>query len=40
MEMTQVQNWYADAKPENISPVLVSQFLALLNNPPHEYIAA
>ncbi|MEJ5072620.1 lipoyl(octanoyl) transferase LipB [Enterobacter ludwigii] len=40
MEMTQVQNWYADAKSENISPVLVSQFLALLNNPPHEYIAA
>jgi lipoyl(octanoyl) transferase len=40
MEMTQVQNWYADARPENISPVLVSQFLALLNNPPHEYIAA
>ncbi|XUA18138.1 lipoyl(octanoyl) transferase LipB [Citrobacter sp. OP27] len=40
MEMTQVQNWYADAKPENISPVLISQFLALLNNPPHEYIAA
>jgi lipoyl(octanoyl) transferase len=40
MEMTQVRNWYADAKPENISPVLVSQFLALLNNPPHEYIAA
>jgi len=40
MEMTQMQYWHADAKPENISPVLVSQFLALLNNPPHEYIAA
>nr|WP_159464330.1 lipoyl(octanoyl) transferase LipB [Scandinavium goeteborgense] len=40
MEMTQMQHWYAEAKPENISPVLVSQFLALLNNPPHKYIAA
>ncbi|QKN82784.1 lipoyl(octanoyl) transferase LipB [Scandinavium goeteborgense] len=40
MEMTQMQQWYAEAKPENISPVLVSQFLALLNNPPHKYIAA
>ncbi|MCS2150549.1 lipoyl(octanoyl) transferase LipB [Scandinavium manionii] len=40
MEMTQMQQWYAEAKPENISPVLVSKFLALLNNPPHKYIAA
>ena len=40
MEMTQMQHWHAEAKPENISPVLISQFLALLNNPPHEYIAA
>jgi lipoyl(octanoyl) transferase len=40
MEMAQIQDWYSDAKTENISPVLVSQFLALLNNPPHEYIVA
>jgi lipoyl(octanoyl) transferase len=40
MEMTQMQNWLHDAKVENISPILVSHFLALLNNPPHEYIAA
>lgn len=38
MEMTQVQQWKADATPDNISPLLVSHFLALLNNPPHEYI--
>lgn len=40
MEMTQMQQWQPDAKPENIAPVLVKQFLALLNNPPHEYITA
>ncbi|MRS13992.1 lipoyl(octanoyl) transferase LipB [Enterobacteriaceae bacterium RIT691] len=40
MEMTQMQCWAAEAKPENISPVLVANFLALLNNPPHKYIAA
>ena len=40
MEMAQVSQWDSAAKPENISPILVSQFLALLNNPPHEYIAA
>ncbi|MDX6038999.1 lipoyl(octanoyl) transferase LipB [Scandinavium lactucae] len=40
MEMTQMQHWVSDAQPENISPVLVSHFLALLNNPPHEYITA
>lgn len=38
MEMTQMQSWLPDAKTTNISPVLVSHFLALLNNPPHEYI--
>ena len=40
MEMAQVSQWVNDAKPENISPRLVSHFLALLNNPPHEYINA
>jgi lipoyl(octanoyl) transferase len=40
MEMAQVSQWDSAAKPENISLILVSQFLALLNNPPHEYIAA
>lgn len=38
MEMTQISHWASDAKPENISPILMAQFLALLNNPPHEYI--
>jgi len=40
MEMTQMQHWVPDAQPENISPLLVSHFLALLNNPPHKYITA
>ena len=40
MEMTQMQHWVADAAPENIAPVLVRHFLALLNNPPHKYITA
>ena len=39
MEMAQVSQWVADAKPDNISVILVSQFLALLNNPPHKYIS-
>jgi lipoyl(octanoyl) transferase len=38
MEMTQLQQWRPEATVENIAPVLVSHFLALLNNPPHEYI--
>ncbi len=40
MEMAQVSQWDLAATPETISPILVSQFLALLNNPPHEYITA
>ncbi|MFP2238107.1 lipoyl(octanoyl) transferase LipB [Pseudescherichia vulneris] len=40
MEMTQMQHWVPDVQPENISPLLVSHFLALLNNPPHKYITA
>lgn len=38
MEMTQMREWIKDASTDSISPVLVSHFLALLNNPPHEYI--
>ena len=40
MEMTQMRQWVATAKPENIRPVLLKKFLALLNNPDYEYIAA
>lgn len=40
MEMTQMQHWVTEAKTVNIAPVLVRHFLALLNNPPHEYITA
>ncbi len=38
MEMAQVSGWVADATPDSVSPVLVEQFLALLNNPQHKYI--
>ncbi|WP_414163132.1 lipoyl(octanoyl) transferase LipB [Superficieibacter sp. BNK-5] len=38
MEMAQVSEWVNDASPDSISPVLVEHFLALLNNPGHEYI--
>ena len=40
MEMTQMRQWVDTATPENIRPVLLKKFLALLNNPDHEYIAA
>ncbi|HFK5795691.1 TPA: lipoyl(octanoyl) transferase LipB [Enterobacter asburiae] len=40
MEMTQMRQWVETATPENIRPVLVKNVLALLNNPPHEYIPA
>ena len=40
MEMTQMRQWVATATPENIRPVLLKNFLALLNNPDYEYIAA
>lgn len=40
MEMTQMRQWVATATPENIRPVLLKMFLALLNNPDYEYIAA
>ncbi len=40
MEMTQMRQWADTATPENIRPVLLKNVLALLNNPPHEYIPA
>lgn len=40
MEMTQMSQWVATATPDIIRPVLLKKFLALLNNPPHEYIPA
>ncbi|MNR11166.1 Octanoyltransferase [compost metagenome] len=40
MEMTQMRQWVEKATPDIIRPSLVSHLLALLNNPPHEYIPA
>ncbi|MDY0417476.1 lipoyl(octanoyl) transferase LipB [Enterobacter sp. 170198] len=40
MEMTHMRQWVETATPENIRPVLLKNVLALLNNPPHEYIPA
>ena len=40
MEMTQMRQWVDTASPDNIRPVLLKNFLALLNNPTYEYIAA
>ena len=40
MEMTQMRQWVETATPEHIRPVLLKHMLALLNNPPHEYIPA
>ncbi|MGM8755376.1 lipoyl(octanoyl) transferase LipB [Enterobacter chuandaensis] len=40
MEMTQMRQWVDTATPGNIRPVLLKNMLALLNNPPHEYIPA
>ena len=40
MEMTQMRRWVETATPDIIRPSLVSKLLALLNNPPHEYIPA
>ena len=39
MEMTQMRQWVDTATPDNIRPVLLKNFLALLNNPSYEYIA-
>ncbi len=40
MVMTQMCQWVDTATTENIRPVLLANMLALLNNPPHEYITA
>lgn len=40
MEMTQMRQWVDTATPDNIRPVLLKNVLALLNNPPLEYIPA
>ena len=40
MEMTQMRQWQPQAATENVAPRLVANLLALLNNPPHEYVAA
>lgn len=40
MEMTQIRQWVDTATPDNIRPVLLKNFLALLNNSTYEYIAA
>ncbi|WP_368528147.1 lipoyl(octanoyl) transferase LipB [Enterobacter cloacae] len=40
MKMTQMCQWVDTATTENIRPVLLANMLALLNNPPHEYITA
>ncbi|HDR2889212.1 TPA: lipoyl(octanoyl) transferase LipB [Enterobacter asburiae] len=40
MEMTQMRQWVETATPDIIRPVLLGNLLALLNNPPHEYIPA
>jgi lipoate-protein ligase B len=40
MEMTQMHQWVENVTPGIIGPVLVTKLLALLNNPPHEYITA
>ncbi len=38
MEMTQMCRWVENVTPDMIRPVLVNTILAMLNNPPHEYI--
>lgn len=38
--MTQMHQWVENVTPGIIGPVLVNKLLALLNNPPHEYITA
>lgn len=40
MEMVQMSQWAESVTPDIIQPVLVSKFLARLNNPPSEYINA
>ncbi len=38
MEMTQMCRWVENVTPDMIRPALVNTILAMLNNPPHEYI--
>lgn len=40
MEMTQVSQLASDVEIESIRTILTQQFLALLNNPPHQYMSA
>jgi len=40
MEMTKITEWDNAATTENIRPRLLKNILALLNNPPYEYIPA
>ncbi|SEK66118.1 lipoyl(octanoyl) transferase [Kosakonia sacchari] len=40
MEMIQVSQLTENTGVEKIRPILVQQFLALLNNPPHQYMDA
>jgi lipoyl(octanoyl) transferase len=40
MEMAQMRQWQPEAVPQIVAPRLVANLLALLNNPPHEYVLA
>jgi lipoyl(octanoyl) transferase len=40
LEMTQVSQLTENTGVDKIRPILVQQFLALLNNPPHQYMDA
>ncbi len=40
MEMTQVSKLVENASVEKIRTILILHFLALLNNPPHQYMSA
>jgi lipoyl(octanoyl) transferase len=39
MEMAKVSQWDSAATTESIRPRLLANILALLGNPPHEYVA-
>lgn len=38
MEMAKVAQWQSEATTDTISPRLLANILALLNNPPYEYV--
>lgn len=40
MEMTQVSKLVENASMDKIRTILIQHFLALLNNPPHQYMSA